>query len=145
MFNISVDTHIRSHSYVHTYSHTYIHTYTHSEVVELTYGKEAFDSTVTPLSQDQIPASPVLMFKAPPGTVFLSDVEISISVDKSVLLMLFGSDSDSESEFEERRKHDGGSRKLLLASATTQELKQHWFNTATMVRFRNIYHASVLL
>jgi hypothetical protein len=99
--------------------------------VELTYGKEAFDSSATPVSEDQIPASPVLMFKAPPGTVFLADVEISISVDKSVLVMLFGSDTESESD--ERRKHVGGNRKLLLASATVQELKQHWFNTATMV------------
>ena len=109
----------------HTHTHT---TYTNSGSVELTYGKQAFDSSATPVSEGQVPASPILMFKAPPGTVFLSDVEISIPADKSVLAMLFGSDSES------RRHHDvWGNRRLLAALMTVQELKQHWFNTATKV------------
>jgi hypothetical protein len=95
--------------------------------VELTYGKQAFDSSATPVSEDQIPAAPILMFKAPPGAEFLANVEISIPVDKSVLAMLFGPDS------EERRDYFTGNRRLLIASETVQELKQHWFNTATMV------------
>ncbi len=122
---------------VYVYIDTYIHTYKHSGDVQLTYGKQAFDSSATPVSQDQIPAAPILMFKAPPGAVFLADVEISIPVDKSVLAMLFGSDSesdsDSESESGGRRNHDEGDRRVLNGTASVQVLKQHWFNTGTKV------------
>jgi hypothetical protein len=101
----------------------------HSESVIITYGKQAFDSSATPVSEDQIPAAPILMFKAPPGAEFLGDVEISIPVDKSVLAMVFSLEIESGGN----RNHINSTRRLLLASATVQELKQHWFNTAMMV------------
>jgi hypothetical protein len=65
------------------------------------------------------------MFKAPDGTVFLAAVGISIPVAKGILDLLSG-------ESEERRDLVGGSRRLM-ATTTTQELKQAWFNSVTKV------------
>jgi hypothetical protein len=111
---------------LHTHTYIHIHTYMHSGAVELTYGKQAFDSSATPVSEDQIPAAAILMFKAPPGAEFLANVDIAIPVDKAVFAMLFGPGG-------ERRNYFTGERRLLIGSDTVQELKQHWFSTDTMV------------
>ncbi len=120
----------------------------YSEGISLTYGKEPFDSSATPVSVEQVPAGPVLVFKAPPGTVFLADVEISIPVDKAILALLYEVDEDED---EERRHHilgsssshqshfAQGSRKLLQAT-TVQEIKQHWFNSETKVNPSSLQH-----
>jgi hypothetical protein len=97
-----------------------------SAAVSLTYGKQAFDSSATPVSSDQVAAAPILMFKAPPGTVFLADVKISIPVDESVLELLYGSDARRDSL-------GGASHRKLLVITTEQKLMQHWFNAATKV------------
>jgi hypothetical protein len=102
-----------------------MHTYIHRGDVTVTVGKQAFDSSETPTASDQMPAGPVLMFKAPPGTVFLAPVEIAIPVSKSIIDML-NSNADEADE--------GARRRLLAIITTTQELKQAWFNSASKVR-----------
>jgi hypothetical protein len=72
-----------------------------------------------------MPAGPVLMFKAPAGTVFLAPVEISIPVSKGILDLLNSESQGADS---------GVSRRLLAIVTTTQELKQAWFNSATKVK-----------
>jgi hypothetical protein len=103
------------------------HTRMCSGEVSVTVGKQAFDSSETPTSSDQMPAGPVLVFKAPPGTVFLAPVEISIPIAKGILDLL-------ASESPETEGAAGGSRRLLATATTTQELKQAWFNSALKVR-----------
>jgi hypothetical protein len=93
--------------------------------VQVTVGKQAFDSSETPTASDQMPAGPVLMFKAPAGTVFLAPVEIAIPVSKSIIDMLESDDDETE---------EGARRRLLAIITTTQELKQAWFNSASKVR-----------
>ncbi len=90
----------------------------------VTYGKLAFDASATPVSEDQQSAGPVLMFKAPEGTVFLADVAITLPVSKAIYSALYGSD-------------DENAARRLLSPAPTQELKQFWFNEALKVTICN--------
>jgi hypothetical protein len=96
-----------------------------SEAVPVTYGKQSLDASHTPVSADQIPASPVLLFKAPAGTVFLADVQISIPVDRSIMDLVKATEPRTSGE--ERR------RKLLQTTGTSQRLMQHWFDSSTKV------------
>ena len=94
-----------------------------SEAVPVTYGKQSLDTSHTPVSADQIPASPVLLFKAPAGTVFLADVQISIPVDRSIMDLVNATGTSGEEH----------KRKLLQTTSTSQRLMQHWFDSSTKV------------
>ncbi len=96
----------------------------HRESVAITYNFQAFDSSQTPVAAEQIPVGPVLVFKAPTGTVFQADVLISISFSKFVMELL--------PEIQVRRG-DVGAVRMLLAHQDTKALKPYWFNTAIMV------------
>jgi hypothetical protein len=108
------------------------HAYVRSGEVSVTVGKQAFDSSETPTSSDQMSAGPVLVFKAPPGTVFLLPVEIAIPIAKGILDLL-ASESDGAND------PAGASRRLLATLTTTQELKQAWFNSATKVTLQFLH------
>jgi hypothetical protein len=118
-------------------------------------GRKPVDSKKTPLMVKSKVGGPILFLKFPIGTEFLNEVGMTMPVLRAILA-LFLAALNARREFEEQLQpgeflldasegtefiYRAGphlmwrGRKLRAASTVpTQELTQHWYNTATKVR-----------
>ncbi len=133
-----------------------MHTRLYRGKVKMSVGRRPFSTKSTPLMVKAKIGGPVLSFKFPIGTAFMADVGNRMPLLKAILA-LFLAAQNGRREMEEQFQpgqfmldpSEGTEnvfpagqhlmwrgRKLLAASTVpVQELTQHWFNTATSVRF----------